>query len=50
MRVIQQGNALVEIRTDTPFTVTSVISPATLTANLDLASQAFVTDVSSQAS
>jgi hypothetical protein len=47
VRVIQQGNALAEIRTDTPITVADDVSAVTLGANLGLASQAFVTIVNS---
>jgi hypothetical protein len=47
VRVIQQGNALAEIRTDTAQITADQVSAATLVANLDLASQAFVTEASS---
>jgi hypothetical protein len=47
IRVIQQGNALAEIRTDTAQVVADAVSAGTFDANLDLSSQAFVTLVSS---
>jgi hypothetical protein len=47
VRVIQQGNALAEIRSDTAQVVADAVSAGTFDANLDLASQAFVTVVSS---
>jgi hypothetical protein len=47
VRVLQQGNALAEIRTDTAQITVDQVSAGTFDANLDLASQAFVTVVNS---
>jgi hypothetical protein len=47
VRVVQQGNAVAEIRVDTAQIVADQVSAATFVANLDRVSQAFATAVSS---
>jgi hypothetical protein len=44
-RIVQQGNAVAEIRVDTPDVLSGQISTGTFTANLDGVSQAFVQTV-----